>query len=86
MRVVNGNKYVVLKGSKIDQNIYSNVESVKRLRKENKNNFVNGITTADIEFDSPSSAGQFVGGGAVNGKYYWRTKDDKKLAEFIKYI
>lgn len=87
MKVVNGNKFVVLKGSKIDPNIYSNVKVVENIRKENRKNIVNGITTIDITFNSPSTAGCFVGGGAVNGKYYWRTiNGDKKLDEFIKYI
>ncbi len=87
MKVINGNKFVVLKGSKIDPNIYSNEKVVKNIRKENSKNIVNGITTVDIIFNSPSTAGCFVGGGAVNGKYYWRTiNGDKKLDEFIKYI
>jgi hypothetical protein len=54
------------------------------LREEQRNKIKDNITTADIEFYSPSAAGCFVGGGAVNGKYYWRTKNDKKLGEFIK--
>jgi len=86
MRVISGNKYIVLAGSKIDLNIYSNENTVKKLREENTNKLDSEITIADIEFSSPSSAGQFVGGGAANGKYYWRTKDDKKLADFIEYI
>ena len=87
MKVVNGNKFVVLKGSKIDSNIYSNVKVVEHIRKENSKNIVNGITTVDITFNSPSTAGCFVAGGALNGKYYWRTiNGDKKLDEFIKYI
>lgn len=28
----------------------------------------------------------FVGGGACNGKYSWRTKNGKPLNDFIKYI
>ena len=87
MKVVNGNKFVVLKGSKIDPNVYSNASIVEKARKENSKNIVNWVTTVDIVFNSPSTAGCFVGGGAVNGKYYWRTiNGDKKLDEFIKYI
>jgi len=86
MRVVDGNKYIVLAGSKIDPNIYSNKDAVRKLREENVDNFDDGTTITDIEFSSPSTAAQFVGGGAANGKYYWRTKDDKKLADFIEYI
>jgi len=86
MRVIDGNKYVVLSGSRIDQNIYSNKDVVKKLREENIDKIDDGITITNIEFPSPSTAGEFVGGGAANGKYYWRTKDDKKLADFIEYI
>lgn len=86
MRVNNGNKYIVLAGSKIDLNIYSNKNTVKKLREENAGKLDGETTITDIEFSSPSTAGEFVGGGAANGKYYWRTKDDKKLADFIEYI
>ena len=86
MKVVNGNRYVVLAGSKIDLNIYSDVNTVKRLREENADKLDDGTTIANIEFSSPSTAGEFVGGGAAKGKYYWRTKDDKKLGDFIEYI
>ena len=86
MKIINGNRYIVLAGSKIDLNIYSNGSTVRKLREENADKLDDGTTIADIEFSSPSTAGQFVGGGAVNGKYYWRTKDNKKLGDFIEYI
>lgn len=87
MKVIDGNKYIVLAGSKIDLNIYSNENSIKKLREENFDKLDDGIIITDIEFSSPSAAGEFVGGGSANGKYYWRTKpNDKKLADFIEYI
>jgi len=86
MKVVDGNKYVVLAGSKIDLKIYSNENTVRKLREGNIDKLDDDTTISDIEFASPSAAGQFVGGGAVNGKYYWRTKDNKKLGDFIEYI
>jgi hypothetical protein len=86
MKIVDGSRFIVLAGSRIDLNLYSSKSSVKKLREENADKLDDNITTADIEFSSPSSAGQFVGGGAVNGKYYWRTKDNKKLGDFIEYI
>lgn len=87
MKIINGNKFIVLKGSKIDPNVYSNIKIVEKIRKENSKKIVNNVTTTDISFNSPSTAGCFVGGGAVNGKYYWRTiNGNKKLDEFIKYI
>jgi len=86
MKVIDGERYIVLAGSKIDPNIYSNENAVKKLREENADRIDDGTTIADIEFSSPSTAGEFVGGGAANGKYYWRTKNDIKLADFIEYI
>ncbi len=86
MKVEYGNKYIVLSGSSIDLNIYSNKKTVNKLRKVNMNKLNNDLVVADVEFTSPSGAAQFVGGGAANGKYYWRTKDNKKLADFIKYV
>lgn len=86
MKILNGNRFIVLKDSKIDSNIYSNMKVVKSLREKYKKYIKNNITLKDLEFDSPSTAGCFVGGGAVNGKYYWRTKEDKKLDDFIEYI
>jgi hypothetical protein len=86
MKIIDGNRYIVLAGSKIDSNIYSNENAVRKLREENAGKLDDGTTIADIEFSSPSTAGEFVGGGAANGKYYWRTKNDKKLADFIEYI
>jgi hypothetical protein len=86
MQVIDGTKYVVLAGSKIDSKIYSNEKMVKKLRSDNQSSLDSDTVTKNIEFSSPSSAGEFVGGGAVNGKYYWRTKADKKLDDFIKYI
>jgi len=86
MKIIDGNKYIVLAGSKIDLKIYSSESTVKKLREENADKIDGDTTNADIEFTSPSTAGQFVGGGAVNGKYYWRTKDNKKLGDFIEYI
>ena len=86
MKVIDGDRYIVLAGSKIDPNIYSNENAVRKLREENADKLDDGTTIADIEFSSPSTAGEFVVGGAANGKYYWRTKNDKKLADFIEYI
>lgn len=78
-------RYVVKQGSRIDNNIYSNHDRIKRLRDKNEKFLKGDITTEDIEFTSPSSAGEFVCGGACNGKYYWRTKEGKPLNDFIKY-
>lgn len=85
MKVVDGNKYIVLAGSQIDLKIYSNRENVMKLRDGNKDSLDGNVTIKDIEFTSPSTAGQFVGGGSCNGKVYWRTKTNKPLEKFIEY-
>lgn len=85
MVVKNGNRFIVKKGSRIDNKIYSNKNVVRSLRKNNSKFLKKDRVIKDIEFASPSSAGEFVCGGACNGKYYWRTKDGKPLNDFIKY-
>lgn len=82
MKVKNG-QYILLAGSKIDPN--TNSQEHDCLRKKYEHSLENNVTTKDIIFNSPSGAGKFVAGGNVNGKYYWRTKEDKKLDEFITY-
>lgn len=86
MKVIDGNRYIVLAGSKIDLNIYNSENIVKKIREKYTDKLDDGTTIVDVEFSSPSMAGLFVCGAATNGKYYWRTKDDKKLADFIEYI
>ena len=84
--VVKGkNSYVILKGSRIDDKIYSHTAAVKRLRSAYAKQIKNNIVTEDLEFASPSAAAAFVGGGACNGKLYWKTKNGKPLNDFIIY-
>ena len=85
--IVRNNKFIVEEGSKIDPNYYSNVETIKAKRQEYKDCIDESGDTLikDVELDSPSTAAGFVRGGASNGKYYWRTADDKPLNDFIVY-
>ena len=84
---IRDNKYVVLEGSKIDPNLYSDGDFIKEKRKERKEYLdKDGVTIIqDIVFNSPSFSASFVRGGASNGKYYWRTEDDRPLDDFIVY-
>lgn len=85
--IVQHNKFIIKEGSKIDPNYYSNVAMIKAKRQEYKDSInENGDTLIkDVELDSPSTAACFVRGGASNGKYYWRTEDDRPLNDFIVY-
>ena len=86
MEIQNG-KYIVLEGSKIDPNYYSDGDFIKAHRIEREEYLDNDKTTVikDIVFNSPSFSASFVRGGASNGKYYWRTEDDRPLNDFIVY-
>ena len=86
MKIVDGNRYIVLAGSTMDSKIYSSENTVKQIRKKEADKIKGDTVITDIEFTSPSTAGMFIGGGAINGKYYWQTKEHKKLSDFIEYI
>ena len=86
MRVVNGNEFVVLEGSIIDPKLYSNTKQIEALRKKYKDFIKDNVVIKDITVKSPSTAGELIRGGAVNGKVYWRTAEDKPLNDYIKYI
>lgn len=60
MKIINW-KFVVLEWSKLSPQITSNIESVNKYRKKHAK-YINDelVTTKDIEFDTPSGAGQFV--------------------------
>jgi hypothetical protein len=40
--------------------------------------------TVSVSFTSPSSAGQFVLGGSINGWVEWKDKDGKTLDELYR--
>lgn len=42
----------------------------------------NGVSTEDVEFSSPSSAGSFVIGASCNGWDTWKTTDGKPISTF----
>ena len=85
--VVKNGKFVVLEGAKIDPEISSNEKTIRKSREENHDKLDESglVVISDIELDSPSAAACFVRGGASNGKYYWRSEEDKPLADYIKY-
>ena len=73
--------FVVLKGSQIEVIDSDSVPaSIKELRKC-ANIDINGILQQDYIFKSPSSAGSFVIGGAINGLSYWKNIDGVSLKD-----
>ena len=85
MRIIDG-KYVVLEGSIIDPTITSHTDQIQKLRKKHSNCVSNNVVIENVAFNSPPTAGQFVKGGATNGKTYWRTDRDEPLENFIHYL
>jgi hypothetical protein len=77
--------FIVLKGSKISNEIRSEVKEVKtkitKLRENNINKINNSVLTENILFNSPSAASVFVSGSQNNGLTSWKNSDGKTLSE-----
>ncbi len=84
---IHNNKYIVIEGSQIDPELYSHEDAIRKKRDELKEYLDEKGETVikNISFDSPSMAAEFVRGGSSNGKFYWRTEDDRPLNDFIVY-
>lgn len=75
---VEGDKYILLKGSKLNNN-YSKIPS-NPLKEQRKMAYVvDNILQEDIIFNSPSQAAVFVIGNSVNGWDEWKLEDGRKL-------
>lgn len=85
MKVIN-DKYVVLEGSVIDPNVYSNETSVNNFRNNNIDAIKDNVVISNVEFNRPSSAAEFVLGGASNGKFSWISEENKPLNSYIEYL
>jgi len=74
---------VVLTGSVIRKDfVPSCPDSVKTLRKDNKNNIDKDYTLLkDILFKTPSGASSFVLGASSNGNIEWKTEDGRMLKD-----
>lgn len=73
--------FTVLKGSrieKIDSHAIEKMNTIKNAREAAKLD-KNGILLEDITFSSPSYAGAFVIGNAINGQTEWKTKDGQSF-------
>ena len=88
--VYDGEKFEVLEGSEIDLNRKSLSTTIEKQRQTALTNgnivSVGGKykLTVSVSFTSPSSAGQFVLGGSINGWVEWKDKDGKTLDELYR--
>lgn len=88
--VYDGEHFEVLEGSEVNMN--RKCHSVK-MEKQRQNAISNGDIvcvdgkyklTVSVSFTSPSSAGQFVLGGSINGWVEWKDKDGKTIDEIYR--
>ena len=88
--VYDGEHFEVLEGSEIDLSRKSLSVPMEKQRQTALANgdiiFVDGKHKLNVSmsFTSPSSAGQFVLGGSINGWVEWRDKDGKTLDELYR--
>ena len=75
--------FVLLQGSEIKQDLLKSVcSSTIKQRKLHNKDIVDGKTTCDILFHSPSAASGFVAGRASSGNAEWKTEDGKSPKDF----
>ena len=85
--VYDGEHFEVLEGSEIDMNRKCHSAKIEKQRQTALSNgdivSVDGKykLTVSVSFTSPSSAGQFVLGGSINGWVEWKDKDGKTIDE-----
>ena len=88
--VYDGENFEVLEGSEIDMNRKCHSATMEIQRQTALANgdivCVDGKykSTVSVSFTSPSSAGQFVLGGSINGWVEWKDKDGKTLDELYR--
>ena len=88
--VYDSENFEVLEGSEIDMNRKCHSATMEKQRQTALANgnivSVDGKykLTVSVSFTSPSSAGQFVLGGSINGWVEWKDKDGKTLDELYR--
>ena len=83
---INGDEFVVLKGSQINpEERKSCREGIRKQREAliSSGRVVNNIFTEDTTFPSPSAAASVIAGGDSNGLREWKNKDDVTLKELL---
>ena len=79
-------KVIVKRGSLLRMTFASHVHGgriVKRLRADTSILNEAGITQKDCEFNSPSTAAQFVMGSSVNGWTAWHVEKKTNLRKYL---
>lgn len=75
--------FVLLQGSEVRKELLKSAgSSTIKQRKLHEKDIVNGVTTCDILFHSPSAASAFVAGRASSGNVDWKTDDGKSPKDF----
>ena len=82
--IYDGTTLTVLKGSKINPFLKFDAmpQAIISLRNDVEYVDKTGVTKKDIEFNSPTSAAQFITGRSVNGYIAWRIDDKISLKEY----
>lgn len=81
--VLTNEGFVLLKGSALNVKLSKSAhEFTVKARKQYASKILDGHTTEDILFSSPSAAAGFVGGCSLSGNVMWRTEDDKSPKDF----
>lgn len=85
VRMESDGKFTLLAGSDINPNTKPSMsDGARKTRAKNAALISGNKTTADIVFESSSSAGDFVLGYSVNGNVVWKTADGKAPKDFKK--
>lgn len=79
-------KITVLKGSKIQMDFAEHIRGGRLAKKFRENNeYVdgNGVVIKDCEFNSASTAAQFVSGRSTNGLVAWKVEKKTSLKDYL---
>ncbi len=85
---IESRKVVVLKGSIVSEDIsrsekFRGTKTIEELREKY---VAERRVLSDVEFKSPSTAGNFVTGNSTNGLTAWKTENDITLKEYLETI
>ena len=81
-------KTILKAGSRISKEVSENFAGSQRVQNQRKKYLDNGVIVdrilqKDIEFNSPSGAGEFLNGTSFDGNTNWRTSDGRALKDLL---